>query len=250
MCQINRIRQTGFSILELMVSLAVLAILAKLGIASYTSYIQRLNRELAKDKLRQSAVKMEQYYNQNGRYLTNGDSWPANYIESRVVGNSGIVYAISFAPSSITQSNAVTYRQSFMIIATPVAGTVQASDSAGNLCINQTGTITENAAANCGIATGPSIPHENCYDVMYSTGKFASNYGGYPLCDDAHYPGGCPVGIYYTCSAHCEGSIVLRDCSGYCNNVTIYCSFGNCSGFNCNTVTKLNCGGAGASSDC
>lgn len=237
----------GLSLLELMIAVAILGILAKIGVSGYTSYVQRSNREMAKTILRQNVSRMERYYSQNGRYVTSGDAWPSNYIESKLVGTGGTVYTISFAPSSATSS----YRQNFSIIATPVSGTIQATDSAGNLCINQTGTITENAAENCGIATGPSMPHENCSDVMYSTGKFSSNYGGYPLCDNANFPGGvCPVGVYYTCSAHCEGSIVLRDCSGYCNNVTVYCWFGSCSGWNCNTVTQMKCGGAGASPNC
>jgi len=243
----KRDKQQGLSLLEIMLVVAILGILAKIGTASYVSYMQRTNRELAKDKLRQSAVKMEKYYNQNGRYLTDSNTWPANYIESKVVGSSGTVYAISFAPSSITQSNAATYRQSFMIIATPVTGTIQASDPAGKLCINQNGIITENAAENCGISTvvrapgcSAGIVYNPCSSVCQGSGGVMG--GPYSVCSgncDRVTVCGNPVSP--GCSGNCQDSVIEGPCSGNCDRVILYVPDSitvPCNG-NCHNITVI-----------
>ncbi len=240
-------RHQGFTLIELLIAVVIVAVLATIAIVSYQSYIVRENRQFAEHSLTAAASKMEQYYAQNGRYTNGSGAWPSLFAES-VSGSSGTVYTLSLVPSTPNAQN-------YAILATP-QGNIQGGD--GNICIDRQGNITWPASdANCGITTTVALtmPHENCYDVMYSTGKFASNYGGYPLCDEEHYPpaqypNGCPVGVYYTCSAHCEGSIVLRDCSGYCDGVTTYCSFGHCSGVNSSSCINMNCGGAGASPDC
>ncbi len=239
----------GFTLIELLIAVVIVAVLATVSIISYQNYIVRENRQLAEHTLTAAASKMEQYYAQNGRYTNGSGAWPSLFAES-ISGSSGIIYTLSLVPST---PNA----QSYAILATP-QGNIQGSD--GNICIDRQGNITWPASdTNCGIATAPvlTMPHENCDDVMHSTGKFTSNYGGYPLCDDTHYPpaqypNGCPVGVYYTCSANCQGSIVLRDCSGNCNGagVTVYCSFGACSGWGASSCVHMNCGGAGASPDC
>mgnify|MGYP000187368504 CR=1 FL=1 len=245
-CQKNH---RGFTLIELLIAVVIVAVLATIAIVSYQSYIVRENRQLAEHSLTAAASKMEQYYAQNGRYTNGSGAWPSLFAES-VSGSSGTVYTLSLVPST---PNA----QSYAILATP-QGNIQGGD--GNICIDRQGNITWPASdANCGISVTATLtmPHENCNDVMYSTGKFASNYGGYPLCDDAHYPpaqypNGCPVGVYYTCSANCQGSIVLRDCSGNCNGagVTVYCSFGACSGWGAASCVHMNCGGSGASPNC
>lgn len=234
----------GFTLIELIVTVVILGVLATIAIVSYQSYIVRENRQLAEHSLTAAASKMEQYYAQNGRYTNGSGAWPGLFGES-ISGSSGTVYTLSLVPST---PNA----QSYAILATP-QGNIQGSD--GNICIDRQGNITWPASdANCGLTTStpaPALtsPHENCDDIMHSSGKFASNYGGYPICDDAHYPpaqypNGCPVGVYYTCSANCQGSIVLRDCSGNCDGagVTTYCWFGQCSGFGAASCQHMYCG--------
>ena len=245
-CQKNH---RGFTLIELLIAVVIVAVLATIAIVSYQSYIVRENRQLAEHTLTAAASKMEQYYAQNGRYTNGSGAWPSLFAES-ITGSSGVVYTLSLVPST---PNA----QSYAILATP-QGNIQGSD--GNICIDRQGNITWPASdANCGISATATLtmPHENCFDVEHSTGKFTSNYGGYPLCDDTHYPpaqypNGCPVGVYYTCSANCEGSIVLRDCSGSCDGagVTVYCSFGACSGWGAASCVHMNCGGSGASPNC
>ena len=50
---------SGFTILELMITVAIVAILATTASSLYTSYVQSSNREMAKIQLQQDAAKME-----------------------------------------------------------------------------------------------------------------------------------------------------------------------------------------------
>lgn len=235
----------GFTLIELLIAVVIVAVLATVATVSYQSYIVRENRQLAEHSLNAAVSKMEQYYAQNGRYTNESGAWPGLFAES-ITSSSGVVYTLSLVPS---KPNA----QSYAILATP-QGSIQSDD--GNICIDRQGNITWPASdTNCSITTSAStpaltMPHEDCFNVQFSAGKFSDgNYGGYPICDDAHYPesqypNGCPVGVYYTCSAKCQGSIVLRDCSGKCdgNGVTVYCWFGACSGVGAASCTYMNCG--------
>lgn len=229
----------GFTLIELLIAVVIVAVLATVSIISYQNYIVRENRQLAEHSLTAAASKMEQYYAQNGRYTNGSGAWPSLFAES-ISGSSGTIYTLSLVPST---PNA----QSYAILATP-QGNIQGSD--GNICIDRQGNVTWPASdANCGIATTPTPTptltslHVNCNDVMHG------NYGGYPECDEAHYPpaqypNGCPVGVYADCSANCRGSIVLRNCSGNCDGagVTVYCWFGACSGWGASSCVHMNCG--------
>lgn len=136
----------GFSLLGLLVTIAILSVLGTIAVNGYNAYIQRSNRELAKQALTQDVVKLEQYYNQKGNYLTENNTWPKFLIESNLYGMGGLVYTVNFAPEQALPGNS----QAFDLVAEPVPGSAQADDGAGNICIDQNGTIKENSPANCG----------------------------------------------------------------------------------------------------
>lgn len=230
---------------------AILGVLAKIGFSGYVSYVQRSNREMAKTVLRQNVSRMERYYSQNGRYLTSSDAWPSNYIESKLVSTGGTVYTISFAPSAITSGNAATYRQSFNILATPISGTIQATDSAGRMCITQLGIITENAPDNCGILSGPNpslctgtMPPPppavvNCANQDCSGGTVCGACSGGNAGWPYNYGSGSCASAYIggSCAGLCNNSIIKGACTGNCSN-SVVC--GACSG-TCTGVTKTGC---------
>ncbi len=62
----------GFSLIELMVAVAVVAILSAIAIPSYSAYVVRGQRAAAKAVLLQTAQAMERYYTANGSYLAAG----------------------------------------------------------------------------------------------------------------------------------------------------------------------------------
>ena len=65
-------RQAGFTLIELMITMVVLAIIAAIAIPSYTDYIRRGKIPEATSGLQAMKTKMEQYFQDNRNYPTNG----------------------------------------------------------------------------------------------------------------------------------------------------------------------------------
>ena len=63
-------RAKGFTIIELMIAVVVVAILASIAIPSYSDYVLRSKLTEATGNLADLRVKMEQYYSDNRRYST------------------------------------------------------------------------------------------------------------------------------------------------------------------------------------
>lgn len=64
----NRWVQRGFTLIELMIAVAVLAVLAGVAIPSYTSYVNRSKRAAAKSVLLDTANQLERNYTTFGCY--------------------------------------------------------------------------------------------------------------------------------------------------------------------------------------
>jgi len=63
--------EKGFTLIELMVTVTVIAILAAIALPSYNDYVTRSKFAEATGNLADLRVKMEQYYADNRRYSTN-----------------------------------------------------------------------------------------------------------------------------------------------------------------------------------
>ena len=61
-------RQNGFTLIEIMVALAIFAVLVRLALPSYQSYIIRGNVVAATNALASARASMEQYYLDNRQY--------------------------------------------------------------------------------------------------------------------------------------------------------------------------------------
>ncbi len=62
-------RRSGFTLIELMATVAIVAILAALAYPNYTAYLQRGRIMDATTKMNDFRVKMEQYYQDNRTYI-------------------------------------------------------------------------------------------------------------------------------------------------------------------------------------
>jgi type IV pilus assembly protein PilE len=65
-------RSSGFTLIELMATVAIVAILASLAYPQYTAYLQRGRIMDATTKLQDFRIKMEQYYQDNRTYQNAG----------------------------------------------------------------------------------------------------------------------------------------------------------------------------------
>ena len=62
--------EKGFTLIELMITVAIVAILAAIAYPSYQEYVRRARRAEAQNLLNDAAARQERYRAQNGSYIT------------------------------------------------------------------------------------------------------------------------------------------------------------------------------------
>jgi type IV pilus assembly protein PilE len=119
----------GFTLIELMIAVAIVAILTAIALPSYQSYVQKSRRADAITALSALQLAEEKWRASNLTYTTALSSPPSGLGISSLSG--GGYYTIAVASASAT---------GYTLTATPVAGTSQASDTSCPLMtIVQTG---------------------------------------------------------------------------------------------------------------
>ena len=112
MKRVNRSRMRGFTLLELMIVIVIVAILAGVGYPAYVGYADRARRADGRSFLLDAAARQERYFFDNNRYTTTtGDlgytssppsSPEGNYTLTVAVGATGSIatsYALTAAPT-------------------------------------------------------------------------------------------------------------------------------------------------------
>jgi len=129
-----KIKSRGFTLIELMVTIAIIGILAAIVYPSYTSILEKTRRQEAMRTLLEASQYMESYYAMNLSY------------SAAVSG--GLVTGFT-ANSDFTDYYALTAvagTSTFTLSATPSGG--QSADSCGTLTITNTG-ATSAATTEC-----------------------------------------------------------------------------------------------------
>ncbi|CCQ11541.1 Type IV pilus biogenesis protein PilE [Pseudoalteromonas luteoviolacea B = ATCC 29581] len=126
-----RKRNLGFTLVELLIAIAILGILYSLAMPSYTRYMQESRRSDAQQVLVQQAAVLERLYTRQGGY-------PKEYAAAQTD-----FYQFTYQPSETQTID--TYKR-FTLTATPITGKAQASDRCGTLSVDEKGSF--GAAAN------------------------------------------------------------------------------------------------------
>jgi len=114
----------GFTLIELMIVVTIVAVLAAIAVPSYTDYVTRSKLVEAFSALSDTRVKMEQYYQDNRRYATlDGGTACLTSLIPASLKYFNITCAVTAAVPTATPPT----DESFMLTATGKTGTATAS---------------------------------------------------------------------------------------------------------------------------
>ena len=132
-------RADGFTLIELMIVVAIVAILTAIAYPSYVNYITKTHRVAAEGCLSEYANYMERYYTTNLRYdqtsatpavANNTTTWPK--FDCASAQQTGANYKYQFAANSPAQTT-------YTIQAAPINAQLTRDTLCGTLSLDQTG---------------------------------------------------------------------------------------------------------------
>lgn len=126
-------RVGGFTLIELMITVVIAAILGSIAVPSYLTHVREGRRNEAKRALMEAAQSMESYYAMNMTYIgTAIGSTPAVFSDKVPKDGSDRYYTLTLDPAPTAQG--------YTIMATPQGG--QSADSCGALSLSRSGART------------------------------------------------------------------------------------------------------------
>lgn len=242
----------GFGIIEVIITMAIVAIIAKVAYSSYQESLIRANEENAKHKLVNLMQEMEKYYATHGAYSATSGAWPAAVSQkiTSLNANSKEVYTYTVFPLEPAGNN-----QATCINATPKSNTIQ--DNNSQLLIDEQNNIAVNSVipTKCLAVLTPPVVNPVINACFAADGTQIPYSPSDPWCvsDAAHTGSGeCNGKTLAACSGHCNGANVCgpttTGCSGDCNHTFIYNS--PCSGHCGNATIYLLASGATVAAAC
>lgn len=135
----QRRARSGFTLIELMIAVAIIGILVAIALPAYSTYVARGHRAAARAQLLQAAQYMQRFYSANDRYNRdrNGTAiWsvmPPESMRSPAEGPQIYQLVTTGTGSSTATTN------TFTLVMSPLAGQAMAGDKCGGFTITQAG---------------------------------------------------------------------------------------------------------------
>ena len=118
----------GFTLIELMITIAIVALLSAIALPSYNNYVRKAKRMDAKIALLDMASRQERFFSTNNTYTKLATNLGYTALPASVPGSGTATYEIKVSEASASAYN---------LLATPQGG--QLKDSCGSYTINQLG---------------------------------------------------------------------------------------------------------------
>lgn len=131
------VRSRGFSLIELMVTVAIVGVLGMIAIPGYRSYVLRATRAEAKQALLARAADLERCYTRNNTYV-NAAATPCNVTLPDASGTNYKIQAASLTANAFTLQAVPQGRQ----VADTKCGTFSLDDKGGRGASGPTGTTS------------------------------------------------------------------------------------------------------------
>jgi type IV pilus assembly protein PilE len=131
----NSRKRTGFTLIEVMIAMAIIALLTAIAFPSYQRYVTRSSRSAAQTELLELANLQEKIYLNTTSYTVSVTAAYNGRSDGGLGKTTGTTadgkYTLSITPNAIPT-------QTYLITATPVAGTTQDGDGAMTISSNGT----------------------------------------------------------------------------------------------------------------
>lgn len=126
-------RGRGFTLIEIMIVVAILGIVAAIALPSYRTYVDRARRADARAQMLQAAQFMQRFYTANDQFLNDragnniSTQMPANLLRSPADGAQ--IYALTVDATVST----------YTLTMAPLSGSPLAADACGSFTLTSTG---------------------------------------------------------------------------------------------------------------
>ncbi|MFT4241071.1 MAG: type IV pilin protein [Acidovorax sp.] len=134
-----RVGARGFTLIEVMITVAIIGILAAIALPSYSDYVRRGRIPEATSNLQTTYAKMEQWFQDNKAYYVSSSSTAACGVAMPGTSTTGTTGTLSYFTFTCTPSSSTAYKVTATgITGGPMAGFTYTIDQDGT----RTSTIT------------------------------------------------------------------------------------------------------------
>lgn len=161
-----RYYQKGFTLIELMIAVAIVGILASVALPNYREYVARARRTEAQAVLMTAQQWMERFYSENYRYdqnaagtaVTDSSQFYARFSTSPPPGEGNAAYNITIE----LPSDATAKRNQYTLVATRTGSS--ANDKCGDFTLDQLGRKSiKDSTYNSSAGASKSEAIKNCW---------------------------------------------------------------------------------------